>query len=626
MYGLTPITTAILAVFLTFSSLVRADVPHHTNLTSYQAGDLGQVPTQTFFSSSVKAPIYQVNKLDVEKIDNTGFIFLTGGYEGYGPSIISSKDLNLVYADQGHNFAQAAHTGTLYGERVLVVYAGDAVRIYNKHYELLHAVTPQGDLRGAVADSHEAHLTGDNTVALVVGRVEKADLSDIGKGEDYLTNNLIQEVEPRSNAVLFQFDLRSYFRVGDSYWPYDGTGPYHFDAVFDLWHVNSVEKTPEGDFLVSSRHLHSVFLVDGTTSKVKWVIGGKRGNFTDVSANSSAVFHWQHNAHFTAKNRISLFDNQAVFNGFCAGQERGCSRGLEIEFDTTDWTYWVVNEWYHPQSLVSASCGGVSRTPKGNTLVAWGQNPMYTEYTPDGELVMDVQRGQVLPLDHGIVPVVAYRAEKADWVGMPTWPPSIAVNADGDGMVVYVSWNGATEVEGYVLFTSDSVTKLNGVGAATAVSGRMGFETSFQLTEKRRYARVAALDRNGTILGYTMAIDTVTHKTLDPGYPADDLITLKKVDRVRMFGISVFSYAAVLLVVGFTAALAMLIIRGTRAGIRWGHCGIAEYKRRTSNFTAQLFRIIRGRNGRNDDACRDVCEEEESLMVGRGSKNRVLTS
>ncbi|KAI1744987.1 Arylsulfotransferase-domain-containing protein [Xylaria scruposa] len=490
-----PIKTSLLFFsFIIFSSHVYADVPHYTNLTSYQAGDLGEVPIQTFFSSPIKAPIYQVNKLDTAKIDS-GFIFLTGGYDAYGPSIVSSKDLSLVYADQEYNFAQAAYTTTFDGEQVLVVYAGDAVRIYNKHYELLHAVTPQGDLRGAVADSHEAHLTDDGTVALVVGRVEKADLSAIGKGEDYLTNNLIQEVDPRTNEVLFQFDL--------------------------------LEKTPAGDFLVSSRHLHSVFLLDGITREVKWVIGGKRSNFTDISANASAVFHWQHNAHFTAENRISLFDNQAVFNGFCTGEETGygCSRGLEIEFDTTNWTYWVVNEWYHPQNIVSASRGGVSRTPKGNTLVAWGQNPMYTEYTPDGELVMDVQRGQVLPLDHGIVPVIAYRAAKADWVGLPKWPPSIAGSINGD------------EVERYVLFASDDITKLNGAGTVTAVFERKGFETSLNLTWKRRYARIAALDRNGTILGYTMALDIVAQATLNFGYPIDDLIDSIKTDRFKMFDI-----------------------------------------------------------------------------------------
>ncbi|KAI0969012.1 ASST-domain-containing protein [Xylaria arbuscula] len=631
MHGFYSRHTAVLAnlfslntllTVLTLSLQVHADAPYHTNLTSYQEGDLGQKPAQTFFSSPIKAPIYQVNKLDAGRIDDTRFIFLTGEYGGYGPSIVSSKDLSLVYADHAYNFAQAARPGTLYGEPVLVVYAGDAVRIFNRHYELLYAVQPQGNLKGDIADSHEAHLTADNTVALVVAKKQKANLQAIGQGTESVTNILIQEVEPKSNAALFQFDLMSYFNVEDSFWPYNGAGPYDFNNAHDLWHVNSVEKTAAGDFLVSSRHLHSVFLLDGVTAQVKWVLGGKRSNFTDVSRNASAVFHWQHDARFTAENRITLFDNQAVFNGFCTGEEQewGCSRGLEIEFDTESWTYWVVNEWYHPQGLVSASRGGVNRTPKGNTLVAWGQNPMYTEYGPDGELVMDVQRGQVLALDHGIGPVIAYRAWKADWIGLPKWPPSIAANTTMNGTTVYVSWNGATEVENYVLFTSNNITGLNGAGALTAVSKRKGFETSFHVNERRRFARIAALHLNGTILGYTMVMDIVRNKAIDPGYPVDEVIALKKVYRIHIFDISVWSYAAVFLVVGFTALLAILIIRSARGGVRWGYAGIAGYKRRTNSLVSYLFSTVRQRNNKNDDIRLGVKEEEESLIGERGIK------
>jgi hypothetical protein len=202
--------------------------------------------------------------------------------------------------------------------------------------------------------------------------------------------------------------------------------------------------------------LHSIFLIDGVRAKVKWVLGGKRSEFTDVSSvDGAGGFHWQHDARLTAPNRITLFDNHGVYNGFCEkpekGKKRDCSRGLEIEFDNVTMTYWMVDEWYHPQGLVSASRGGVSRTPKGNTLVAWGQNPMYTEYTPDGEVVMDIQRGQVLPIDHGIVSVIAYRAWKADWRGRPRWPPSIAAKTTQNVISIYVSWNGATEVDSYVL-------------------------------------------------------------------------------------------------------------------------------------------------------------------------------
>lgn len=453
MPAITPLHNFL--TILALATQIKADVPNFTDLTSYQAGALGEAPTQSFFSSPLKAPIYQINKLDAEKVDDTGYIFLTGGYDGYGPSIISSKDLSLVYADQSYSFAQAASTGTLYGEQVLVVYAGDAVRIFNTHYELLYAVTPQGDLQGWYADSHEAYLSPDDTVVLVVGRREPVNLEALGSGygTEEVTNILIQEVDPQSNAVLFEFDLLDYFSPEDSFWPKNGSGPYRFDDTWDPWHVNAVQKTAAGDFLISSRHLHSVFLVDGATAEVKWVMGGKRSDFIDISTDVSAVFRWQHNAQFTAENRIMLFDNQGVFNDYCTGEEIGwnCSRGLEIQFDTESWTYWVVEEWYHPQGLVSASRGGVNRTPKGNTLVAWGQNPMYMEHNPDGEVVMDIQRGRVLALDHGISSVIAYRAWKSEWIGMPKWPPSIAVNDTEDGTKIYVSWNGATEVETYML-------------------------------------------------------------------------------------------------------------------------------------------------------------------------------
>ncbi|KAI1122269.1 ASST-domain-containing protein [Nemania abortiva] len=536
MLPLTLIPSALLSLALSLFPLltilppVLADVPPSKNLTSYQAGTLGDIPSQTFFSSPLRAPLYQINKLDVSGIDPTRFIFITGGYDGFGPSIVSAKDFSLVYADQSYSVAQATRTGTLHGQPVLTVFANDAVRIFNQSYDLLYAVTPQGDLKGERPDSHEALLTSNGTVVMVISRREAADLTPIGRdGVDWVTNNHIQEVDPaNNNAVLFQFDMLSYFRVEDSFWPWQQKGPYSFSWAHDLWHVNSVEKTDDGDFLVSSRHLHSIFLLDGVSGRVKWVMGGKRGQFRDVTVNGSAVFHWQHNARLTAPNRITLFDNQKVFNGFCKQGEETCSRGLEIEFDVASWTYWVVHEWYHPQGLISASRGGVNRTPRGNTLVAWGQNPMYTEYGPDGELVMDVQRGQVLALDHGIVPVIAYRAWKADWVGMPRWPPSIAaVTTEEDGTKIYVSWNGATEVESYILFTSDDITALNGNGSITYVSSRTGFETSFELSENRRYARISALDRNGAIIGCTMTIDTVTNASLDPGWAINDLSASK---------------------------------------------------------------------------------------------------
>ncbi|KAI0440615.1 hypothetical protein F4803DRAFT_463715 [Xylaria telfairii] len=67
--------------------------------------------------------------------------------------------------------------------------------------------------------------------------------------------------------------------------------------------------------------------------------------------------------------------------------------------------------------------------------------------------------------------------------------------------------------------------------------------------------------------------------------------------------------------------LGVLIIRSTRAGIRWGHggIGIADYKRKSNDFATRVFRIIRARKGTSDDAHHDL-SEEESLIGGQGKQ------
>lgn len=97
--------------------------------------------------------------------------------------------------------------------------------------------------------------------------------------------------------------------------------------------------------------------------------------------------------------------------------------------------------------------------------------------------------------------------------------------------------------------TSDSITDLNGLAAVTAKSKRMGFETSFPMTVNRTFARIAALDSNGTILGYTKAIDTMTHETVDPGYPVDKIDSLKTATTSSTSTLSFSTVACVALII-----------------------------------------------------------------------------
>lgn len=55
------------------------------------------------------------------------------------------------------------------------------------------------------------------------------------------------------------------------------------EAGWDWVHQNSVEKTPDGNYLVSERHLSAAMLINGTDGDRIWQLGGKLNDFRDLS-------------------------------------------------------------------------------------------------------------------------------------------------------------------------------------------------------------------------------------------------------------------------------------------------------------------------------------------------------
>jgi hypothetical protein len=246
--------------------------------------------------------------------------------------------------------------------------------------------------------------------------------------------------------------------------------------------------------------------VDGSNGQVKWVMGGKRNQFTDTSTgNSSAHFAYQHDARQwnDTTNHLTVFDNAGLNNEFC-GPGINCSRGLELEYDEDNKTVSVYNEWYHPQSLVSASRGSVQLMNNSHVFIGWGQNYAWTEYTEDGTCILDFQRG-INGLHGSIDELVVYRAWKDQWMPSPPWGPNISAV---DATNVYVSWNGLMVSE-WLLLLADDAEDLDSLASAMAKSPRNGFETVFDLSghKSSQLARVAALSSNGTVLDFTPVVN-----------------------------------------------------------------------------------------------------------------------
>ena len=235
-------------LYVCFAVKVIADVPWHTNLTAYQAGELGEQPRQHFHSAPhISAPIYQVNAFNYEKADPAPYIFLTSNSSGHGdgPSIISARDLSLIWAEEWYSTSHSAQPFVFKSQWVLAAYANAQVILWNPYYEQIYHVPAQiapGELE---EDNHECFPTDDETVIIIACRKVEADLESVGgaKEGDCIRNCYFQEIDPVNRRVLFEFDTLSIFGLEDSIWPYKGEGVFFMvTACHDFCHMNSVQK------------------------------------------------------------------------------------------------------------------------------------------------------------------------------------------------------------------------------------------------------------------------------------------------------------------------------------------------------------------------------------------------
>jgi hypothetical protein len=121
-------------------------------------------------------------------------------------------------------------------------------------------------------------------------------------------------------------------------------------------------------------------------------------------------------------------------------------------------------------------------------FVGWGQNPYFTEYTADGDVLLDGTFGKGDD---------SYRAFRFTWVGRPTAKPAITV----EGKTVYASWNGATQVARWQVVGGRDEQHLSPVVSAA----KSGFETAIRLRSKPKVIAVRALAADGSVLATSAA-------------------------------------------------------------------------------------------------------------------------
>lgn len=380
--------------------------------------------------------------------------------------------------------------------------------IMDKHYRIVKSVEP-GSYQ-ASSDMHEFRVIEDGKSALMTQYLRSVyDLCDwdLCDGLGYIQQGAFQEVEVDTGKVLFEWHSLDHVSPSESYvgpgtTEISGTGEQP-DSPWDYFHINSIDKNADGDYLVSARHVSAVYKISGVDGRIIWRLNGARSDYHL----DGFSFSFQHDARFVSDNEtntvISLFDNGS--NGF--NQTQPYSTGKIISVDHTTKVATCLLSLDPPlvdgNRHVAKSQGSMQRLPNGNILLGWGNDAFWTEYTADGEIVF---YGAL-----GFTNVMNYRVHKFDnWVGLPRTKPALwAYSKQGEQATLYVSWNGATEVKSWRFYGSSSGDKQNSrEWEQLGEVPKNGFETVYSHAFTYRSTYAEALDKNGQVLGTSAVVRT----------------------------------------------------------------------------------------------------------------------
>jgi hypothetical protein len=341
---------------------------------------------------------------------------------------------------------------------------------------------------GLVGDIHEFRITPRDTALITIYHRRRADLRPVGGAKDGLIyDGIVQEIDIATKRVLFEWHSYPQVALKESYQPAPLARPGRRTPPYDYFHINSIDPEPNGNLLVSSRNTHTVYELDRSTGKILWRLGGKRSDFR---LGPGVRFAWQHDARRQPDGTITLFDNGAT-----PAVEK-FSRVLVLRLDESTHTATLVRSYHHPRRLLSPFEGNAQFLPNGHVFVGWGSNPDYTEFDERGRVVLDASFGR--PGGAAGSEADSYRAYHFDWTGRPADRPRAVVK----GARLYVSWNGATDVDRWVLLAGPDPQQL----AAVRTVVKKGFETAIGLPAKSAYLAARALSRDGATLGTTAVL------------------------------------------------------------------------------------------------------------------------
>lgn len=485
--ALSIIGTSVIFCFLVSGFLLNTAVsqkyaPRSITVDSYEPHfSLGHTEDESspwpyfeFNSSELKPPQLRITG---NVSENAGkYLFLTprGPHRETSKPIIYTLEGDLVFVDESHEDASDFKPQTYLNETHLTFsygYStggrkpghgyGKAVFLDNEYqpieFDLGANITSVIDDPPGNLDFHEHFMTTSDTLLVTAYNNTPYDLSPIGGPKDgWLANSMIFEIEPPTGRVVSHWSAIEHILLSDSRLPlpsYMGDGSK--EAPYDFFHLNSIQPLGADRLLINSRHTWCSYVIERESGDVLQTIDGHELGFS--WAHHARAHNLTEDGNFT----MTLFDNHNM------REDKGTNftQGLLFEVNQKNQSAKVLQSF--ETAVYADSQGSLQALDNGHFFLGGGRVPVLIEYDASGK---STWRALFEAEERGF----SYRTFRSNWSATPkAWDPSLVV---GDG-IAYVSWNGATEVEKWIVY-------VNGENRGTA--RKESFETKIQLKGWRK--------------------------------------------------------------------------------------------------------------------------------------------
>jgi hypothetical protein len=296
----------------------------------------------TYVTADV-APIFGAYQVTVEPRSNEYGVLLHSSLAQMTSATDLQGNLLWYYAGDISSLTRPVGDGTFFGIRQAP--AEDVSRQVFRQFDVAGYTVKETNaarvseqlramgLRPVTAFHHEARMLPEGRI-LVLANTEQFFTGVQGEGEVNVLGDSILVLDQELN-VLWAWDGFDHLDAGRAALGNEvctptggGCPPFYNSAKANDWlHGNSVQLTPDGNLLYSSRHQDWMIKIeyDGGfgSGRVMWKLG-KDGDFTLASGDGSEWFSHQHDGQIAPDGSMTVFDNTNTrFNLDSSARSRG---------------------------------------------------------------------------------------------------------------------------------------------------------------------------------------------------------------------------------------------------------------------------------------------------------------